>query len=248
LERVCVALDLDALDRKDWYAWGTQLLLANQQDDGSWRGNFAHCGADTAFALLFLKKANLTRDLTRNLRGTLKDPAAAVLRAGGVGGAGLKKGTPSLKPAIETASDQPSVRLADELVRAPAAEQPALLDKLRDSKGVEYTEALTFAIARLKGDAQLKARAALAQRLGRMKAETLANYLRDEEPELRRAAAQACALKGLKRQIPNLIPLLRDREALVVRAAVAALKELTGQDLGPQPEAWEAWWKTQRKE
>jgi hypothetical protein len=64
LERVCVALDLKTLGRKDWHAWGTEILLANQQADGSWKGEFAvQGGADTCFALLFLKRSNLTSDL-----------------------------------------------------------------------------------------------------------------------------------------------------------------------------------------
>jgi hypothetical protein len=64
LERVCVALGLDTLNKKDWYAWGAEILLANQQRDGRWRGEFASSYADTCFALLFLKRSNLTRDLT----------------------------------------------------------------------------------------------------------------------------------------------------------------------------------------
>jgi hypothetical protein len=63
LERVCVGLDLKTLGKKDWYAWGTEILLASQQDDGGWKGEFAPSSADTCFALLFLKRSNLTRDL-----------------------------------------------------------------------------------------------------------------------------------------------------------------------------------------
>jgi hypothetical protein len=269
LERVCVALDLQLLDKKDWYAWGAEILLANQQGDGSWRGEYATCGADTAFALLFLKKANLTRDLTAGIRGKLKDPAEAMLKAGGVGGAGLKKGPARLKPAIEgkneqkepergksepkepertRPSDTPSARLAEELVKAPAAEQGALLQKLQDTKGVENTEALAFAIPRLEGAVQQKAREALAARLARLKAESLIKYLEDDEPEIRRAAAVACAAKKLRAAVPRLIPRLRDREEMVAKAAHAALKDLSGQDLGPTPAEWEAWWKTQAKE
>jgi hypothetical protein len=33
----------------------------------------------------------------------------------------------------------------------------------------------------------------------------------------------------------------------VARAAHAALKELSGKDLGPTPAEWEAWWQTQEK-
>jgi hypothetical protein len=69
LERVCVALGLQTIGDKDWYGWGAEVLLAGQKDDGTWRGNYAGCGADTCFALLFLKRSNLTWDLTAALRG-----------------------------------------------------------------------------------------------------------------------------------------------------------------------------------
>jgi hypothetical protein len=272
LERVCVALELETLDGKDWYGWGAEILLGNQQADGGWRGNHAECGADTCFALLFLKRANLLRDLTAHIKGRVKDPSQAVLRAGGVGGAGLRNAPKKLAPAISAGdkSDEqpqapaqklppipdkggraggagvrpagPSARLADELVRASGEEQGALLQKYQETRGVEYTEALAFAIGRLDGDARRRARQALAQRLARLKADSLTRYLSDEEAEIRRAAALACAAKGLKEQVPLLIPLLADREALVARAAEAALKELTGQDLGPDPQPWQDWW------
>ncbi len=57
LERVAVALDLQTIGKKDWYEWGAEILLANQFTDGTWRGNYALSGADTCFALLFLKRA-----------------------------------------------------------------------------------------------------------------------------------------------------------------------------------------------
>jgi hypothetical protein len=275
LERVCVALDLETLDKKDWYAWGAEILLANQTGQGGWTGEFADCGADTCFALLFLKRSNLARDLTAGIKGKVKDPTEAALRAGGIGGEGLKKGPARLKPAIEDKNEKPapervrpgdtkvtrpdkepgtggkpsgdssSARLADELVKAPAAEQGALLQKLQDTKGVENTEALAFAIPRLEGEAQQKAREALTARLTRLKPESLIKYIEDEEPEIRRAAALACAAKKLKAAVPKLIPRLRDREDVVARAAHAALKDLSGMDLGIMPADWEAWWKKQ---
>jgi hypothetical protein len=97
-ERVCVALGLEALDRKDWYGWGAEVLLANQEANGSWRGGYADCGADTCFALLFLKRSNLVHDLTGGVKGKLQDPAEAVLRGGGFGGGGLRG---KLKPGID---------------------------------------------------------------------------------------------------------------------------------------------------
>jgi hypothetical protein len=274
LERVCVALDLQTLDNKDWYAWGAEILLHNQQADGSWRGLYSDCGADTCFALLFLKRSNLARDLTAGIKGKVKDNVEAVLRAGGIGGGGLRKGPARLKPGMEGKNtkpdpdkgrpgdakqeprpdqepktvapplgDSPPDRLAAELVRAPAAEQGALLQKLQETKGADNTVALALAIPHLQGETRQKAREALALRLTRFKVTSLLNYLEDVDyPEIRRAAAAACAAKKLKEAVPKLIGRLRDREEAVAQAAHAALKELTGQDLGTMPDPWKAWW------
>jgi LSD1 subclass zinc finger protein len=79
LERVGVLYDLAAIDGKDWYAWGCDLLLPRQQNDGSWRGG-GYPGStlvlDTCFALLFLKQANLAKDLTDKLQ-LLGSPAGS---------------------------------------------------------------------------------------------------------------------------------------------------------------------------
>jgi hypothetical protein len=317
LERVAVALGLDTINKKDWYAWGAEILLANQQGDGTWQGRYGQSGADTCFALLFLKRANLARDLTASLRGKLKDPSEKVLRSGGVGGEGLggalatrlessldpeskdpdkpapdkpapdrpnldrpnldkltpnkpapdnplptvrepKDPPPAPRAAVSAPADSEATRLSGALVQAPAARQGALLESLRDGKGVVYTEALAAAIPQLTGEAQDKTRAALAERLTRMKATTLAKYFEDEDAEVRRAAALACAMKDGKDLVPGLIRLLSDREPLVERAAHAALKELTGQDFGPAAgasradraravAAWKVWWNKQNQ-
>jgi hypothetical protein len=70
LERIAVVLGLEMIDGKDWYSWGAEILLANQMADGAWRGEYGDCGADTCFALLFLKKVDLAPDLTASLTGT----------------------------------------------------------------------------------------------------------------------------------------------------------------------------------
>lgn len=271
LERLCMALGLETLDKKDWYSWGAEILLVSQGSNGCWSGEFASSGADTCFALLFLKRSNLVRDLSAGLKGKLKDSIA--LKSGGVGGAGLKGIPKKLKPGIETESDtkvtpppiekklppipdkpegpskgpaSPLAGLAEELVKAPDTERAAVLQKLRDGKGVEFTEALASAIPHLSGAARQDARAALSERLARKTAETLKNYLGDDDPEIRRAAALACASKGMKNFVPLLIPLLRDRSEDVGKAACVALKELTGQDLGTSPTAWKEWWDKQQ--
>ncbi len=68
LERVAVLYDLKQIANKDWYAWGLGELLPAQQANGGWPaqrlcGNSA--AVSTSFALLFLKQANLAKDLTK---------------------------------------------------------------------------------------------------------------------------------------------------------------------------------------
>ncbi len=82
LERVAVAYGLKTIGQKDWYGWGVRALLRTQGGDGSWRGACALGGADTCFALLFLRRANLAPDLSAELKGLVKDPEAIMLRAG----------------------------------------------------------------------------------------------------------------------------------------------------------------------
>jgi HEAT repeat protein len=84
---------------------------------------------------------------------------------------------------------------------------------------------------------------------------TLREMLRDDHEEVRRAAAAACALKHDKQYLPDLIDLLADKNALVVDAAHASLKAITGADFGPETGstdsertkailAWRTWMKT----
>jgi hypothetical protein len=72
VERVGVLYDVREMAGKDWYRWGVDLLLRAQKADGSWlQGGYpgASRPLDTCFALLFLKRANLLADLTKNLGG-----------------------------------------------------------------------------------------------------------------------------------------------------------------------------------
>jgi hypothetical protein len=80
LERVCVLLGLETLGKKDWYNWGAEVLLKNQKLDGTWAGEYGGCGADTCFALLFLKKSDLLRDLSS---GKVSDPGERKMKSGG---------------------------------------------------------------------------------------------------------------------------------------------------------------------
>jgi hypothetical protein len=71
LARVGVLYNLPKIYGKDWYAWGCKLLLPCQKADGSWaNGGYFGSNAviDTCFVLLFLKQANLAKDLSSKLQ------------------------------------------------------------------------------------------------------------------------------------------------------------------------------------
>jgi hypothetical protein len=81
LERIAVLYDLPTLGNKDWYRWGLEILVCHQKLDGSWAdGGFPgeHPILNTAFALLFLKRANLTPDLSKRLMADTRLIAAKV--------------------------------------------------------------------------------------------------------------------------------------------------------------------------
>jgi HEAT repeat protein len=153
--------------------------------------------------------------------------------------------------------DTNAARLSAALVFAQPGRQDGLLTKYRDTKGIEYTEALANALAQLDGVALQNAREYLAQRLTRMTAETLRQRLGDPRAEVRRATALAWATKEDSAAIPELIPLLEDPDDCVRPAARTALKHLTGQNFGPRNDAnareraqavteWKSWWQNQR--
>jgi len=70
MERIAVLYDVGKLDKKDWHKWGAEILLCHQSPEGFWaEGGFPgeHAVLNTALAMLFLKRANLTPDLSRRL-------------------------------------------------------------------------------------------------------------------------------------------------------------------------------------
>ncbi|HVK15001.1 MAG TPA: hypothetical protein VM597_40050 [Gemmataceae bacterium] len=270
LERVGMAFGLTKVGNVDWYEWGSRSLVQQQQPDGSWKDG-GHAGPvsvenATAFALLFLSRANAAQDLSARLTGRSRDPSTSSLQSGELPATAAKAGpekkaegsttvkTPPAPPA------DPAVGLADALVRARPADRAALLAKYRDTKGPEYTDALVLALADLRGEAVTEARDALAQRLTRMTPATLVGLMGAKDRELRRAAALASAAKGRERMkefADALLGLIGDNDPLVVQAARAALKQLSGADHGPDTAAtaadrqrallaWRQWWEGQK--
>jgi hypothetical protein len=257
LERVAMIYDLEKIGSLDWYKWGSEHLIKTQNKDGSW-GQKGYHGANeeinTAFALLFLNRANLAKDLTATLKGTgtakiklpdRKSPEAA-------------KSELKSTPPVATDFDAEANRLCNSLVSATASSRAGILTQLRDNKGSVYTDALVRAIAKLQGEKQREAREVLALRLKRMTAVTLREMLKDENREIRSAAASACALKEDKQLIPDLIAALGDSDSLVVQSAHTSLRGLSGKDFGPASDAsaadkaraaadWKAWWMSQPK-
>jgi hypothetical protein len=67
LERVGVVYNLQKIGGKDWYAWGSEIIVDGQQPNGSWTEAFPGV-TDTCFALLFLKRVNVVEDLTSKLK------------------------------------------------------------------------------------------------------------------------------------------------------------------------------------
>jgi hypothetical protein len=263
LERVGVAYNLTTLGSIDWFGWGSDILLACQGRDGSWRGEEGP-EVDTCFALLFLRRANLSRDLSATLKG-IKDPGQVTLKAGGIGGAellarkitlGLSFGNADPQFSLPTHLDPEAARLCRDLLQAPAPKQPELIDRLKENKGVIYSDALAAAIPHLPDSIQDRARDALAERFTRMTAATLCAKLADEDVEVRVAAVRACATKDDRNHVSDLIALLTDPQPRVARVAHAALKLMTRQDFGPPADAtaaqrdkavaaWKAWWQKQ---
>jgi hypothetical protein len=119
VERVAVIYGLTTIAGKDWYRWGAEALVANQQPDGYWEKS-GYPGStpvlDTCFALFFLKRANLAADLTAQLRN---DPNAL---------AKLKRDQAAppapAPPAPTPASPPPVVKTAPPVVTLPPLPAP----------------------------------------------------------------------------------------------------------------------------
>jgi HEAT repeat protein len=148
-------------------------------------------------------------------------------------------------------------RLAAALVQTAPEGREKVVAQYRDTKGVQYTEALALAIAREPGEARRQLREALAERMTRMTEKTLGLYLEDEDAEVRRAAALGLAMRESKAHVRGLIGLLLDPQPSVERAAHAALCSLSGEDFGPRVNAteaektkaadhWRQWWAGRR--
>jgi hypothetical protein len=70
VERLGMIYDRPSIGGKDWYEWGYPIVMKAQNADGSWDERHGRL-VDSCFALLFLKRANIAKDLTDKLRDLL---------------------------------------------------------------------------------------------------------------------------------------------------------------------------------
>lgn len=238
LERVCVVYDWHKNNWWDWYNWGSEVLLKSQKQDGGWEYEYGRA-VDTAFALLFLRRANLLQEFKK---ATLRQDSGQALKsdpAGSKTNAAVKD-----KPKDDLPDDAKT--LGRELVTSSGTRREQIIAKMRDAKGDEFTMALAKNIPQLTGDDQKLAREALGKRLEAAKPDELVKYMQSNDKELQLAAARAASTKkgrdpGKELPLP-LIALLDNFEDAIQDAAYEALKKLTGQDFGRMSAPWKAWW------
>lgn len=129
LERVAVLYNLPTIGDKDWYRWGAQVLIRNQQSDGNWAGG-RYIGSsppiDTCLALLFLKRANLVKDLTKKLPFKAEDLNNSI----------MGKLTPSPEPA-ELSKKTSKTSAPSELSKPAESESVVTHSRPAPEKGVE---------------------------------------------------------------------------------------------------------------
>ena len=155
LERVGVIFGLDKIGNIDWYDLGADELVNAQLASGGWGRGLGN-NVDTSFALLFLSRSNLVRDLTSKVQ---RDGLNTELRAGGPA---LHDPNPAPAPAPMPLPKQPPPEIPKITLPTPipnptpAAVEPKVLvanlaaatgadfDKavmaLRDGKGTAYTQ------------------------------------------------------------------------------------------------------------
>ena len=249
LERVAVALDLKTIGKKDWYAWGADILLANQQEDGSWQGFYGDCGADTCFALLFLKRANLAPDLTTQLTGQVQDPGERVLKGSVAVDAPKGEKIAALKPGIESKDAKRPIegkyptldpdRPAPKSVVKPVPDRPADTKPRQDLPA--DTKVRDTISSRMATDLVKSAGSRQAQLLQQMQqgkgpnfTEALALAIPQLFGEPKRKARTALAERLARMKDSTLTTYLADEDAEIRRGAASAIAQKDSKSLVPQ--------------
>lgn len=240
LERMCMIYRYTQFNGIDWYNWGARIILRAQRNDGGWATDqISGRNCETSWALLFLKKSDLTG----------LDVGEATFEKGNFGrprgAGGPKPPAPAPKPQPGREGKPGEAKALAEELRTTVVEERIveILDILENTKGSEYTEFLANAIAQVRPAVRDQVRKALQKRLGRMSKGTLAKYLNIDNKELKLAALTLLPGKdGAKEVIPDIIPLLRDRDVQVSIEAHEALKKISGKNFPKDASAWQNWW------
>jgi len=246
LERVSVTYRWKEYNGIDWYNYGANILLRSQSPSGAWHiDSTGSPNVDTAFALLFLRKANLVGDISGMavIRSGSYDPLKAATTNDPITGSAKKPATN--RPVREIAPDKAEAeakKLSGEfLVSRPQRQREILeiLQETKDSTG-NFTQALIDLLGQAKEEHRDMIRQALAERLSRQTLASLLKRASEEDPEVRRAAIRAMAIKGDQKAMPELVKFLTDRDEDIAEAAEEALKALSeGKDFGRNPQRWQ---------
>ncbi len=179
----------------------------------------------------------------------------------------LKSGTASAEPVATRVSGWTGPKTLktmsnEELLEGVSTEKgPRLkeyLTELESRKGPDVLQGLALGVANSEQEMRQFSRDLLDRHLGRQKADDVKEKLKDEQPEVRKAATRVVSAKvpGLAGDV---IDLLTDDEADVRQAAREALVKLgKGEDYGPDEKAtkeqreeaqakWREWWKKQKR-
>jgi hypothetical protein len=236
LERVAVGYNIETLNKKDWYHWGAEILLNSQRSDGGWFGDFGVCGADTCFALLFLKRANLLRDLSSRLSGG-RGLGGTVLRAGGVGGGSLKGATPpkGFDP-LAKGKDSGSGRSGSEASKPPAGSETKPAERPRRKPRTEEeakAARLSEQLEKATGERRSELLKELRETKGTEYTEALADVIGRLDGEARRKAREALADRLTRMKPATLRSYLKDDDSEIRRAAALAVAQRDATSLVP---------------
>ena len=138
MERIAVLYDVRQLDKKDWYRWGAEILIGHQSQDGSWSEDGGYHGQhpvlNTCFALMFLKRANLTPDLSRRLTVDTAALTAKVDDKVSPKAPPLPPKTPEPSPVVIETPPPPKEAPRAETPTPKVAETPALATTTAETK------------------------------------------------------------------------------------------------------------------
>lgn len=193
-----------------------------------------------------------------DLLAAAKDPSASVRRhaAEALGGIRDRKATPPLTLLLKDPEKDVRAQAARALgrLRDPAAVEAliaAMKDPERDVRRevagalgeIKDPRALDVLLAALTDtvDVRTVAEAALLETRDLRAVEPLIVYLRHRKEEVRRISARLLGAIGDPRALKPLVQALKDAASDVRFEAASALRRMSGEDFGEDPQKWQRW-------